>query len=258
MNGGSKKMITFISMNEGVLVRGMRTKFEENGLRVMFAGNDPDKIRRLQGETAIFVAFLGGEMNAALSTVDEVIDEFTQKLIVIGEAEEIESLNRRMPDLKTAFELQRPVDPGELSEEVKKMLSSPTTMIQHSILFLDDDPLYAKVVRGWLRTDYKVTVVTTGVQALNYLAKNPVDLILLDYEMPVADGPRVFEMLRSQEETKYIPIVFLTSISTRESVSRVMSLKPEGYILKTSTRDQLIDWLREFFEKRRAENEGEF
>ncbi len=257
--GGIQGMVTFISASEGVLVRGMKTKLEESRIRVMFAGSDPEKIKRLQHETAVYIVFLGGNILSALRTADELMNEITQSMIVIGEAEEIQAMNRSMPELKANLILQRPVAPDDLQKEVVRLMERPTNGgIKHSLLILDDDPLYAKMVRGWLSATYKVSVVKTGVQALNFLAKNPVDLILLDYEMPVANGPQVFEMLRSQEETKYIPIVFLTSISTRESVSRVMNLKPEGYILKTSTRNQLTEWLKDFFEKQKAANEGDF
>ena len=74
-----------------------------------------------------------------------------------------------------------------------------------------------------------------------FLLKTKVDLILLDYEMPVVDGPQVFQMLRSEEATKNIPVVFLTGVGTREGVTRVMSLKPDGYILKSTTREGLLD-----------------
>ena len=67
---------------------------------------------------------------------------------------------------------------------------------------------------------------------------------MLDYEMPVVDGPQVFQMLRQEQSTKHIPVVFLTGVGTREGVERVMALKPDGYILKSTTRDSLLDSIR--------------
>ncbi|MBO4396249.1 MAG: response regulator [Eubacterium sp.] len=65
------------------------------------------------------------------------------------------------------------------------------------------------------------------------------DLILLDYEMPIVDGPQVFEMLKSEEDSKDIPVVFLTGNGTREGVLRVMELGPAGYVLKGATKQEL-------------------
>ena len=87
------------------------------------------------------------------------------------------------------------------------------------------------------------------MQAITFLLKNEVDLILLYYEMPVVDGPQVLQMLRQEPATANIPVVFLTGIGTRESVARVMSLKPEGYILKSTTREDLLAFLDGKFKK---------
>ena len=82
------------------------------------------------------------------------------------------------------------------------------------------------------------------MQAITYLLKTPVDLILLDYDMPVVDGPQVLQMLRQENATKDIPVVFLTGVGTKEEVERVMALHPSGYILKSTTRDNLLTYLK--------------
>ncbi|MBR4707500.1 MAG: response regulator, partial [Pseudobutyrivibrio sp.] len=79
-----------------------------------------------------------------------------------------------------------------------------------------------------------------------------VDLILLDYEMPITDGPQVLEMLRQDDETAKIPVFFLTGRDDKESVVKVLDLKPEGYILKTVTRDELMNKLKVFFISRES------
>ena len=116
-------------------------------------------------------------------------------------------------------------------------------------MIVDDDPAYAKMVREWIKGDYQVNVVTAGMQAISFLLKEKVDLILLDYEMPIVDGPQVLQMLRSEPETKDIPVVFLTGVGDRESVTRVMELKPSGYILKSTTREALLQSLGSHLKK---------
>ncbi|MBR1741481.1 MAG: response regulator, partial [Lachnospiraceae bacterium] len=73
------------------------------------------------------------------------------------------------------------------------------------------------------------------------------DLILLDYEMPVTPGPQVLEMIRSEEKSKDIPVMFLTSKNDRESVEKVLSLNPVRYILKTVGRGEMLAALSGFF-----------
>ena len=93
-------------------------------------------------------------------------------------------------------------------------------------------------------------MVTSGLQAIKWLGKNKADLILLDYEMPVTSGPQVLEMLRSDDETRSIPVIFLTGRSDKESVMSVLALKPEGYLLKNIEKEELLEKLNDFFMRR--------
>jgi len=84
-----------------------------------------------------------------------------------------------------------------------------------------------------------------------YIADNTPDLILLDYEMPVISGPQVLEMIRSETKVDDIPVIFLTGKGDRESVVKVLALKPDGYLLKSMERPKLIAAIDDFFEKRK-------
>ena len=99
------------------------------------------------------------------------------------------------------------------------------------------------MVREWIKDHYKVDIVTAGLQAISFLMKNKVDLVLLDYEMPGVDGPKVLKMLRQEASTKDIHVIFLTGVGTKEEVARVMELRPDGYVLKSTTRDNLLAYI---------------
>ena len=60
-----------------------------------------------------------------------------------------------------------------------------------TILIVDDDITYMRTVYEWLKDSYHIGMAASGVQSISYLDKNKVDLILLEYEMPVANGPQV-------------------------------------------------------------------
>ena len=125
--------------------------------------------------------------------------------------------------------------------------------MQKSILLVDDDPTFLKMMKGWLDPYYRITIVTSGMQALMYLADNKPNLILLDYEMPVTSGPQVLEMIRSETKVDRVPVMFLTGKGDRESVMKVVSLKPDGYLLKSLPREQILSSIEEFFEKKHLE-----
>ena len=69
--------------------------------------------------------------------------------------------------------------------------------------------------------------------------------------MPVTDGPQVLEMLRADNDTKNIPVMFLTGRDDKESVMKVVSLKPEKYLLKTMPKAKLISSIDDFFDDKK-------
>ena len=84
--------------------------------------------------------------------------------------------------------------------------------------------------------------------AIEYLLTgHKVDLVLLDYDMPVMTGPQVLETLRHNPKISQTPVMFLTGKSDRKSVINVVNLKPDGYILKSSGRDDILASLFKFF-----------
>ena len=120
------------------------------------------------------------------------------------------------------------------------------------ILVVDDDGTMLRTIKSWLSDKYQVFMVNSGMAAITFLAKNEIDLILLDYEMPITTGPQVLEMLRSEENTAKIPVMFLTNKGDKESVMNVLGLKPEKYLLKTMSKSELLGQIDEFFEKEKA------
>ena len=92
-----------------------------------------------------------------------------------------------------------------------------------------------------LKADYNVATAVNGGLALKFLTKKTVDLILLDYEMPVQSGPQVMTILRNNESTKDIPIVFLTGVKDTEKIKKVLELKPQGYLLKPIETTKLFE-----------------
>ena len=122
------------------------------------------------------------------------------------------------------------------------------------ILLVDDDLTFLKMMQGWLSMKYNVTITRSGMQAITYIATHTPDLILLDHDMPITSGPQVMEMIRSEHNAAEIPIIFLTGKSDKESVMNVMALKPQGYLLKSMSKEDIIESVDHFFETKKWKN----
>ena len=113
-------------------------------------------------------------------------------------------------------------------------------MTKGHILIVDDDKNMLKMLRMFLIDDYNVTIVDSGKLALEAVIKKTPDLILLDYMMPLFDGPHVLEIIRKREESKNVPVLFLTSVTEREKILECLSLNPQGYLVKPISREELL------------------
>ena len=100
------------------------------------------------------------------------------------------------------------------------------------ILVVDDDRTVLKMIKSALDEKYDITAMANGAMVDKVLAAKKVDLIVLDYEMPVETGADIFRRIRRTPRYAAVPVVFLTGVSDKEKIMEVMSLKPNGYILK--------------------------
>ncbi|CAN2039849.1 Response regulator receiver sensor signal transduction histidine kinase [Candidatus Magnetomoraceae bacterium gMMP-15] len=100
------------------------------------------------------------------------------------------------------------------------------------ILIVDDEPLNIDVLRESLKDEYKLIIATRGAQALKLAEKKQPDLILLDIMMPEMDGYETCERLKENENTKHIPIIFITALNETEDKTEGYDLGAVDYITK--------------------------
>ncbi len=117
------------------------------------------------------------------------------------------------------------------------------------ILIVDDSDFMLKTMTMLLGKDYETLTATSGLSAFRSITLDRPDLILLDYEMPVCNGSQILEMIRSEKEFEDIPVIFLTSKVDRESVKKVIGLKPQGYLSKSLAPESIKQEIDRFFEK---------
>ncbi|WP_117232430.1 response regulator [Vibrio maerlii] len=101
-----------------------------------------------------------------------------------------------------------------------------------TILTVDDTVTNIEVVKGVLSDEYLVQAALSGEVALKIVSKRKPDLILLDVMMPEMDGYEVCKRLKENEETRDIPVIFLTAKSQEEDETKGLSLGAVDYITK--------------------------
>ncbi len=165
-------------------------------------------------------------------------------IIIVARSEqcrELEENNRNAANLL----IRRPISTDNLALTIESYLEKGYEEqidddFKKRILVVDDDRLMLKTIKSALEDKYDVTAMLNGVMVEKFLSQNKVDLIILDYEMPIMTGAEVFRKLRANAAYNRIPICFLTGVSEREKVEEIMALKPRGYLLKPINMEMLL------------------
>ncbi|SHK80181.1 Response regulator receiver domain-containing protein [Selenomonas ruminantium] len=242
---GCNRNIVIVMYQYSVIVKSIERKLLDLRYSVDLLMGDFAKVSEKVMARPLFLVYLpkniaaDEENMASLRRIIEMVAKKDGEMVLLGENSDYADVMMQVPQAGEYEWLNRPLKMDELELVVKRHTNSHSKRI----LIVDDDPVYAKMVREWLKDEYSTFVVTEGTQVIKFLRQNPVDLILLDYEMPVMDGPQVFRMLKQNENFKNTSVVFLTGVAGKENVERVMELKPRGYFLKSNTREQLLDYI---------------
>ena len=112
-------------------------------------------------------------------------------------------------------------------------------MNSKTILIVDDTIANLNILCNLL-VEYDLLTATVGIDALEIVDEEKVDLILLDILMPDMDGFEVCKILKSKKETKDIPVIFITSDSSEDSIEKGYEIGGIDYITKPFKPKELL------------------
>ncbi|MGB7521231.1 MAG: hybrid sensor histidine kinase/response regulator [Spirulinaceae cyanobacterium] len=121
------------------------------------------------------------------------------------------------------------------------MSSNVVEGFKGNILIVDDMPNNLRLLSAMLKTqNYDVRSAITGALALKSIQVLPPDLILLDINMPQMDGFEVCQKLKAEEETRHIPIIFVSALSDVFDKVKAFELGAADYITKPFQLEEVV------------------
>ncbi len=136
------------------------------------------------------------------------------------------------------------------AEESPSPREAPATL-----LLVDDEPINLKVWKGILAPmGHRLLAVTTGREALEVLAQERPDVILLDIMMPEMDGFEVCEHIRADPQWRSIPIIVLTALNEPTDYVRALACGADDFLPKPCDATVLRARVQSSLRRRRAED----
>ncbi|MBQ8117692.1 MAG: response regulator [Lachnospiraceae bacterium] len=249
--GYVRNSVLFIGGDDGFIPTAIVNKLRTADFEVICLPDNADIISEHKADAQILLYYLPKTVEQALRSTPALLNLCRREhktLCLAGEPFPIERLkSQEYSDQIYAF-YPRPIDIDEMVADMKRLSASHDEFHRlKTVLVVDDDPSFQKIISSWLSADYNIVSVASGTEALTYLERTRPDLILLDYEMPEFDGYQVLEQIRQNPMTAQVPIIFLTGKNDKDTVVRILQRKPDGYLLKSLRKKELLDALNRFF-----------
>ena len=253
--------VLFITESRGFLVNNIINEMGDAGLRLFITGMNVNEIKALPHLPGTVVLNILGKVVGLKSVLDLLRDypsDDNTRMYLIGEASDFRHVYEMIPEEYFSGIYARPVNTKELIRQIEedrqhdaeRAEKEAEAKARKKILIVDDDATLLRMMKNFFSKKYDVVIISSGREAIDFFEENTVDLVLLDFEMPEVNGPVVLRNLKTMKNAKDVPVMFLTAKTDRESIIQAVSLKPEKYLLKSTTGTELLQIIDDFFASR--------
>ena len=119
-----------------------------------------------------------------------------------------------------------------------------------TILVAEDSLMLRKVACFPLeKTGYKVLEANNGIEAIEAMSKNHVDMLITDLNMPGMDGFELIAHVKEDEKFKHIPIIILTTEGKKDMVMRGLTLGANSFLQKPINPDLMLQEVERLLNK---------
>lgn len=108
------------------------------------------------------------------------------------------------------------------------------------VMVVDDDEMSQALIGGILAEAFELSFASSGDECLNLLHSQETDVVLLDVNMPEMDGLEVCRHIRSQQEHRATPIIFVSASDSKEEIIAGYEAGADDYITKPLHHDSLL------------------
>ena len=110
------------------------------------------------------------------------------------------------------------------------------------VLIADDDPVILRLIQVNLELEgYDVITANNGQEAVDKATAEHPDLVILDIMMPRLDGYQACEKLKASDETKDIPVIFLSAKAQQGDIEKGESFGVAAYLTKPFDPTELLE-----------------
>ena len=122
--------------------------------------------------------------------------------------------------------------------------------LKMKILVVDDFSTMRRIIKNILRQGGFVNIIEAedGINALNILKKEKIDLIISDWNMPQMSGLELLKAVRATPEWKDLPFLMVTAEGQKDNVIEAVRYRVNNYVVKPFTAETLLEKINKIFD----------
>lgn len=127
--------------------------------------------------------------------------------------------------------------------------------MKYQVLLVEDSKAIQQMYRNKLMMEqFAVVTADNGMEAIKALSLSKPDIILLDLMMPIMDGYKVLQVVKTDQKFKDIPVLVFSAKGQPDEVEKALSLGAAGYIVKSLTKpNEVVEKIRAALSQKPAE-----
>ncbi len=129
--------------------------------------------------------------------------------------------------------------------------------MRNKVLLVEDSKAVQQIYRNKLTIEqYQVLTADNGMEAIKILSQEKPDIILLDLMMPIMDGYKVLQVVKTDPRISKIPVLVFSAKGQPEEVEKALNLGAAGYIVKATTKpNEVIEKIKTVLSQKHVEQE---
>lgn len=127
--------------------------------------------------------------------------------------------------------------------------------MKYQVLLVEDSKAIQQMYRNKLMMEqFAVVTADNGMEAIKALSISKPDIILLDLMMPIMDGYKVLQVVKTDQRFKDVPVIVFSAKGQPDEVEKALSLGAAGYIVKSVTKpNEVVEKIRTVLTQKPAE-----
>ncbi len=246
-----ERTVLLISNTNDFMFNAVIAGLKRENFRLRLINAQESAIRQAESAPGIWILYLDARTardTDMLKCISETLAEHQSKLFLIGNQADIDEAKKVIPGQQICREFVRPLNILELAGELKAVGGEEPGEEKTRILVVDDDPTLIRMTSRLLSDRYTVFLAGSGSNALTFLSKNDVDLILLDIMMPEMDGFETAERIHRIKGREKTPVIFLTADDDTGVEIRGLEMGAVDFIRKPFSPEVLLIRVENYIE----------